>query len=426
MSKLVKNKLSNVAQVQLCNVDKKTIKDEIPIQLCNYMDVYRNSYIDKYNSQHFMYATCTESEYEKFVLKSGQVAITKDSEKANDIGIPTYIDDNIDNVVLGYHLSLITPNKDKLDGKFLRYWLETRQAKKYFENNAMGSGQRLFLTLNSIKDTPLFLPKLNVQKSISNTLFNLDKKIELNNKINKELEAMAKTLYDYWFVQFDFPDENGKPYKSSGGKMVYNEELKREIPEGWEAANLKNNPLTKILKPKIDNFEGNKIYLATADIQDKNINFNAEVINYNNRPSRANMQPITNSIWFAKMKNSKKNLCCADYSQEFLDNFILSTGFMGLKCKIEALEYLWGFVDNDYFETVKDKLANGATQEAINNDDLIFIKLLIPSDNVLKKYHLQMKSIYQKIYNNKIQNQELSTLRDWLLPMLMNGQVKVK
>jgi len=283
-----------------------------------------------------------------------------------------------------------------------------------------------FPPVSVIKELEFDLEDITIQKKIGKILKSVDTKIELNNNINKELEAMAKTIYDYWFVQFDFPDSNGKPYKSSGGKMVYNKELKREIPKGWDVANLKNNPLTKILKPKIDKFKGNKVYLATADIQDKNINFNAEIINYNNRPSRANMQPIANSIWFAKMKNSKKNLLCADYSQDFLNNFILSTGFMGLKCKKEALEYLWGFIDNDYFETIKDRLANGATQEAINNDDLIFIKLIIPSDNVLKKYHLQTKSIYQKIYDNQIQNQELSTLRDWLLPMLMNGQVKVK
>ena len=318
----------------------------------------------------------------------------------------------------------IRAKKDKTTNDYLYYAL-----KNYVKNIQRKGQGSVFNTINlaSFDLMEIEIPKdVTEQQKIASVLSSLDKKIELNNKINKELEAIAKTLYDYWFVQFDFPDNNGKPYKSSGGAMVYNEELKREIPDGWEVANLKNNPLTKILKPKIDNFEGNKIYLATADIQNKNINFNAEIISYDNRPSRANMQPIANSIWFAKMKNSKKILLLSDYSEIFLNNYILSTGFMGLECKKEALEYLWGFVDNDYFETIKDKLANGATQEAINNDDLVFIKLLIPSDNVLKKYHLQMKSIYQKIYNNQIQNQELSTLRDWLLPMLMNGQVKVK
>src|SRR5690554_84872 len=91
------------------------------------------------------------------------------------------------------------------------------------------------MTFGAYYDIPIKLPNLNIQKQIAKVLSDLDAKIEVNNKINQELESMAKTLYDYWFVQFDFPDENGKPYKSSGGKMVYNEELKREIPEGWES-----------------------------------------------------------------------------------------------------------------------------------------------------------------------------------------------
>ena len=93
-----------------------------------------------------------------------------------------------------------------------------------------------------ITDLKIKFPFFDNQQKISNVLSSLDSKIELNNKINKELESMAKTLYDYWFVQFDFPDENGKPYKSSGGKMVYNQELKREIPEGWGVENIYNTP----------------------------------------------------------------------------------------------------------------------------------------------------------------------------------------
>jgi len=314
---------------------------------------------------------------------------------------------------------------DNFDSKFVYYALFRDD---FFEHVMKGAKGTKMPRGDKNQIMEFIIPNFDktTQQKIASVFSSLDKKIEINNKINQELEIMAKTLYDYWFVQFDFPNEEGKPYKSSGGEMVYSEELKREIPEGWKVANLKNNYLTQILKPKIDKFECEKIYLATADVQDKKINFQAEKITYDDRPSRANMQPIKNSIWFAKMKNSKKVLFFADYSKEFLENFILSTGFMGLECKDYALEYLWGFIDNSYFEMNKDRLASGATQEAINNEDLAFIKIIIPSDNVLKNYNLKVKSIYQKIYNNQIQNQELSKLRDWLLPMLMNGQVKVK
>ena len=234
MSNWKQQKLGIVADVKLSNVDKLTIENERVVRLCNYTDVYKNSFINNEKSKSFMLASCNENEYEKFILKKGQVAITKDSETPNDIGVSTYISEDFEDVVLGYHLALITPDNDKLNGQFLHYWLNTKQAKRYFENNAGGSGQRCTLVLDCIKSTPLYLPKLSTQAKIAKVLSDLDAKIELNNRINRELEAMAKTLYDYWFVQFDFPNEQGKPYKSSGGKMVYNAELKREIPEGWE------------------------------------------------------------------------------------------------------------------------------------------------------------------------------------------------
>ena len=139
------------------------------------------------------------------------------------------------------------------------------------------------------------------------------------------------------------------------------------------------------------------------------------------------MQPIQNSIWFAKMKNTKKVLCVGEYSGYFLKKFILSTGFAGLECKEKYyLEYIWGFVNNDNFEIIKDRLSNGATQEAINNDSMAFIPLIIPSENILKEYHKKTFEIYKKIYLNQIESQTLAQLRDFLLPMLMNGQVVIR
>ena len=431
MNQLVKDKLSNIAYVQLCNVDKKTIKDEIPIQLCNYMDVYRNSYIDKYNSQQFMYATCSESEYEKFVLKSGQVAITKDSEKANDIGIPAYVDDDLDNVVLGYHLSLITPNKDKLDGKFLRYWLETRQAKKYFENNAMGSGQRLFLTLNSIKDTPLFLPTLNMQKNISSILFNIDKKIELNNKINKELEAMAKTLYDYWFVQFDFPDSNGKPYKSSGGKMVYNKEIKREIPDGWECLELEDiiTHSGTGLNPR-QNFKlgfGNNYYVTIKNIEQGRIKLDDKCDRIDNEAleiinKRSDLK--AGDILFTSIQPVGITYLIQEKPKNWNINesvFVIRPNY-----KMISSEYLFMLLSSDEMKAFTTNVSAGSIHKGIRHTVLKTFKFPYKNEIIIERFSKILNPILKKLYINEQQNQKLSTLRDWLLPMLMNGQVKIK
>lgn len=291
------------------------------------------------------------------------------------------------------------------------------------------------------------IPKFdkNYQKNISDLLTVIDEKIQLNKKINTELENLAKTIYNYWFVQFDFPYDfeknepcthspedkkqnkcHCKPYKTSGGEMVWNEALRREIPKGWEVHNLKSNPITEIIKPGISKFEGEKTYLPTAEVNDLNINFFAEKITYENRETRANMQPVENSVWFAKMKKSKKIIFVGEYSKYLINNFIFSTGFLGLKCNEGFLEYLLCFILSDKFEEMKDNLASGATQQAINNDSLAFIPIIIPNEFIIKNFHHLTYEVFKKIYFNFLENYELTKFRDFLLPLLMNGQVKVK
>lgn len=263
-------------------------------------------------------------------------------------------------------------------------------------------------------------------KIFNKILVAINNKIKLNNKINQELENLAKTLYEYWFVQFDFPDENKRPYKSSGGMLFFDEKYKKLIPIGWKIQNFNSNDLTEIIQPSIDKFENEKIYLPTANIQnDKIIDFSNK-ITYTNRESRANMQPISNSVWFAKMKNSKKLLYFSDYSKKYLNSLILSTGLCGLYCKNNSLEYIWNTVNREYFEIKKDSLAHGATQQAINNEDLISIPLLIPHQNIIEQYHNKVKAMYKQKYLNEVENIILTRLRDFLLPMLMNGQITIK
>ena len=231
-------------------------------------------------------------------------------------------------------------------------------------------------------------------------------------------------MYDYWFTQFDFPDDNGKPYRSYGGIMVWNEQLKRNIPVDWQVISICDNDLFYIIKPGINIFCGQKTYLATADIVGTTI-FKGNNIDYETRESRANMQPSEFSVWFAKMKNSVKHLNLNCEMKSIIEDSVLSTGFCGLQCNLLSFEYIATFIEHSYFETIKDTLAHGATQEAVNNDDLCNIMLLKPSKRVLNLYHEKTKEIYAQISNNICENQKLSQLRDWLLPMLMNGQAAI-
>jgi len=416
MNNWKQQKLGIVADVKLSNVDKLTIENERIVRLCNYTDVYKNSFINNEKSESFMLASCNENEYEKFILKKGQVAITKDSETPNDIGVSTYISEDFEDVVLGYHLALITPDNDKLNGQFLHYWLNTKQAKRYFENNAGGSGQRCTLVLDCIKSTPLYLPNLSTQEKIAKVLSDLDAKIELNNKINRELEAMAKTLYDYWFVQFDFPNEQGKPYKSSGGKMVYNAELKREIPEGWEVKKLSEIAnITMGQSPEGSSYNddgiGEIFFQGSTDFGWRY----PTIRQYTTQPSRrAKAGDILLSVRApVGTLNIADNDCC------------IGRGLAALNSKSGYDSYLYYVME--YFKQIFDNRNNaGTTFGSITKDDLFSLKLVYPKDDILKKYNQSVFKYNLIILNNHKQNQQLSELRDWLLPMLMNGQVTVK
>ena len=406
MNNWKQHKLGNVADVKLSNVDKLTNENERTVRLCNYTDVYKNSFINIEKSKSFMIASCNENENEKFILRNGQVAITKDSETPDDIGVSTYISEDFEDVVLGYHLALITPDTDKLNGRFLHYWLNTKQAKRYFENNAGGSGQRCTLVLDCIKSTPLYLPSLSTQEKIAKVLSDLDTKIELNNRINRELEAMAKTLYDYWFVQFDFPDEQGKPYKSSGGKMIYNKELKREIPEGWEVKKL--GGYAKIKK-------GVLVTEKTADTNGR-IKVVSAGLDFSYFHSKSNYPANTITI-----SASGANAGYINFWREPI--FACDCTTVRGKNDADTIQLL-GFlkIRQDFIY----QQARGSAQPHVYPKDIEDLNFTSPPKELIEYFGKIAIPGNEIISINILQNKQLTALRDWLLPMLMNGQVTVK
>jgi len=315
-------------------------------------------------------------------------------------------------------------NKTKADTKFLWNYL-TLISKQIAENLDSGSAVPS-MTQKAYEQIKILLPNLSTQRAIARVLSQLDEKIELNRKINAELESIAKTIYDYWFLQFDFPNAEGKPYRSSGGAMEYNPTLKRGIPKGWTVENLRNTKLCKLIKAGINAFEGEKIYIATSDIEGEEIINDSEKTDFENRLSRANMQPILDSVWFAKMKATTKNLLLNKASENIINNYILSTGLSGLNCSENALYYLWNYVTSEYFSKKKDLVSSGATQQAINESDLSSFNIIEPNQNTLIKFANLVEPIYVTINSNKQQNKHLAALRDFLLPLLMNGQVTVE
>lgn len=190
---LTKYKLGNIATVEISGVDKKSKEGELSIKLCNFTDVYYNWAITSEMEANFMEATARPNEIERFNLRRGQVALTKDSETRYDIGIATYIADNFDNVILGYHNALITPNPDKLNGKYLNALLHTDYARTYFANNASGSGQRYALSIDTLNDFPVLLPTLEEQERIGTIFSSIDRKIAINRALNDNLPILDRS-----------------------------------------------------------------------------------------------------------------------------------------------------------------------------------------------------------------------------------------
>lgn len=292
--------------------------------------------------------------------------------------------------------------KNKLDTDYLYYWL-----KNYVDvllNKSQGS---VFNTINlsTFDDIKIELPSIADQRKISNLLTLLDDKIEINNQINQELEAMAKTLYDYWFVQFDFPDQNGKPYKSSGGKMVYHPELKREIPEGWGVESV-GNLLDKVTKA--EKIENNSIeFIGEIPVIDQSQKYIAGFTNNEN----AILQPQDGHVIFGDHTRVVKYI-----------NFDYARGADGTQVLISNNENISNVL---LYHMIEDfDLSNYGYARHFK-----FLKektVIVPDKEVSSKFETQANVIYEKIKNNIFENQELTQLRDWLLPMLMNGQVKVE
>ena len=189
-----KYRLGEIATVEISGVDKKIKDGEKKIRLCNFVDVYYNWAITIVQHDSFMPATARPNEISKFQLRKGQVALTKDSETRDDIGISTYIADDFDDVILGYHCALITPQRNILDGSYLNAILHTEYAKKYFACNASGSGQRYALSVEALNSFPVPKIPLSEQKQIGEIFSSLDKKMELNRQINQNLPIFDRSL----------------------------------------------------------------------------------------------------------------------------------------------------------------------------------------------------------------------------------------
>lgn len=416
--KLLRYKLSDVAKVEISSVDKKAKDGETPVRLCNFTDVYHNWAITSDMACSFMEASANSKEIEKFTIKKGQVAFTKDSETRDDIGIPTYIADDFEDVILGYHCALITPDETMLCGKYLNAFMHSAYIQKYFELNATGSGMRYTLSLDTLESMPLLLPPLEEQERIGEIFSAIDKKISINHAINQNLEALAKQLYDYWFVQFEFPNEEGKPYRSSGGLIVWNEKLKRKIPEGWKVLPLFDAVSVQYGFPfATEHFTEEETSVPIVRIRD--------------------ILEGTTSAFSLEKADEKYHLNEGDVLVGMDGNFHMNfwhdnIAYLNQRCvrlrphsdsTISSIQILHSI--KPYIKA-KEQNAKGSTVGHLSDKDLKGLFLVKPLNTETFNPRKILDGLLELAIENKRQILFLTKQRDELLPLLMNGQVIIE
>ena len=371
----------------------------------------------------------------KYILIEGDIVFSR----VGSIDRNVYVDKNHEGWMFSGRCIRVRADKNKVNPRYLSYYFKQNSFKKMMMNLAVGATMPSLNTkiMNSIELD--LLPREN-QDKIANILSAIDDKIQINNQINQELETIAKTLYDYWFVQFDFPDQNGKPYKSSGGKMVYHPELKREIPEGWGMTTFsswisdnKTGDWGKetsegnyklevdcIRGADINGLSGNgKIDMPTRFILEKNKNklltdfdIVIEISGGSPTQSTGRIVGISENV----LNRFELPLICSNFckavslnEQETFYNFV----------------YEWkNLYDNGVLFSWEGKTSG--IKNLLFDSFVTNYHIAQPPIDLMKQFFDYASSVDKKTQLLLKQNQELTQLRDWLLPMLMNGQVKVE
>jgi len=345
-------------------------------------------------------------------LKSGDVVFVRSNGNKALVGRSLFIEKDESVAISGFCIRARLHDA-RLLPKYFAYFTKTDFFKRSIGHTASTSINNL--NQGVLADVEIILPSVEDQSRIVEALDAIQKKITLNNQINAELEAMAKLIYDYWFIQFDFPDENGKPYKSAGGKMVWCDQLNREIPDGWAPRELHQIAnITMGQSPAGSSFNsdgrGMLFYQGSTDFGW----LFPTVRQYTTEPSRlAKKGDILLSVRapVGDMNIANSNCC-------------IGRGLAALNSRHGFDGYL--FYVMKYFKLVFDRRnTQGTTFGSITKDDLHSLKVAYPSDPVLKDFENLVSPMNQMIFTRASENSELVKLRDWLLPMLMNGQVTV-
>ncbi|MDB4138634.1 restriction endonuclease subunit S [Methylophilaceae bacterium] len=298
------------------------------------------------------------------------------------------------------------------DSDFIYYLSQTESFKNNAINSMVGASGRQRADNKFVAKTKINLPPLPTQQKIAKILSNYDDLIENNLKRIKLLEESARLTYEEWFLRF----------RIDGKKLDIDPES--GLPFGWEKKSITQCDAFKQDNRKLKEFDGEKLYYATADVDGTEITVDGEIIKWLNKPSRAQIKPNNNTVWFARMSNTYKVLCFNNKNTNLQDSSVLSSGFAGFNAKNDScLPFLYFTINSKFFHDLKDLYATGATQVSLNNDSMSYIKIIEPRSELIEKFGNKTLPLIEEISNLRSKNQLLKEARDILLPRLMTGMI---
>ena len=362
----------------------------------------------------------SKQEQNIYSIKEGDILITRTSETIDELAMSCVAAKDYPSATYSGFTKRLRPKTEGIAyHKYLAFYLRGKLFRKAVTNNA-------FMTLRASFNEDIFsflslyLPEYKEQVKIGDMLYLMEQKIQLNKSICFELESMAKTLYDYWFVQFDFPDENGRPYRASGGEMVWNPQLKREIPKEWEVGNLYsiadfvNGLACQKYRPK-DGDPGLPV-IKIKEMHD-GITADTEKVSANIPEKNKVIDGDVLFSWSATLE-----VMYWFGGNGGLNQHIFKVNPKSYFSKEYVFEQLSAYVIN----FVKMAEARKTTMGHITTDHLEQSRIVLPPEAIIEKITLLLHPIHTKIGQLNQENRELIKLRDWLLPMLMNGQARVE
>ena len=384
----------------------------------SFRDIFNNTFLPE-NLTELM--NTSDTDRIKYSVKKGDVFITRTSETPDELAMSSVALKDYPNATFSGFAKRLRPiDNKKVYDKYMAFYFRSKYFRKIVNANTI-------MTLRASFNEEIFsyikiqIPDYDTQVKIGDMLYKIEKKILINNQINNNLEELMKTIYQRWFIEFEFPNEEGKPYKSNGGKLAYNEELKSKIPENWKVVNI--NEISDFITGYAftsDTYcnDGRYKLYTIKNVQDGNI-----VSNVDNTIEKLPFNLPYECILKPKDLIMSLTGNVGRVGLVYENQVLLNQRLLKIKQK-NNLSYLYSLFRNDYIKNKCERISTGTSQKNLSPVELGKVKVAY-SIKIVDKFEEKCSALIETFINNLEENQRLKSLKEFILPFLMNGQINV-